>query len=359
VNRCSFGLVSSFAVVVWAVTATGMGAQTPPVTELQPEVTLAEPYSLIRGLVELPGGDVMIADQREGALYLASFDGRKRQLLGGRGQGPHEYASLVGLFAGPADTAYAYDLKNMRIAVATPGGVAFVTAFRELGAEGVHPHFEDSRRRLYWDNRTHTRLLKKSEPGSADAHRTVVMRTDGSGGIDTVATLETPGPANPGPLPDWDHWAGGADGRLAIVRDQGEYRVDWVTPNASMVRGPVIDEERIKLSRADRDSLSHTRTAGVNLGGAASRARSDVYLPDRFPYAKMILVSSVGRAWVQRWLPVDEDRPLFDVFDTQGRRVARYRLPPGRILIGLGRGTLYATHEDAVGLQWVERYRVP
>jgi len=124
------------------------------VTERHPEATLSEPYSLIRGLMELPEGNVMIADQRENALYLASFEGSERQTLGGQGQGPHEYASLVGLFAGSADTACAYDLKN-------------------------------------------TRSLKRRKPGSDDAHRTVVMGTDGSGGIDTVATLETPGLPRP------------------------------------------------------------------------------------------------------------------------------------------------------------------
>jgi hypothetical protein len=146
---------------------------------------------------------------------------------------------------------------------------------------------------------------------------------------------------------------------VAIVRNQDEYRVEWVGPDGSTVRGPVVDEERVRLGRADRDSLSRTQGANVGNPGGASRARRDVYLPDRFPFAKSVAVSPDGRAWVERALPVAEDKPLFDVFGADGRRVARYRLPAGRVLVGFGRGTAYATREDDVGLKWVERYRVP
>lgn len=342
-----------------ALAASGLGAQTPAVAELRPDATLEEPYSLIRGLVELPDGRVVVADQRENALYLASFDGGERQTLGRNGEGPHEYASLVGLFPGPADTTYAYDIKNARIALATPGGIPSVLTFRELGAEGVYPRFVDRGRRMYWDNRSGTRIAKMNQPESDDAHRTVVMRTDGKGGIDTLASLETPGPVNPGPIAEWDFWAAGPGGSVAIVRNQDEYRVEWVGPDGSTVRGPVVDEERVRVGRADRDSLSRIQGASVGTPGGASRARRDVYLPDHFPFAKSVAVSPDGRAWVERALPVADDKPLFDVFGADGRRVARYRLQAGRVLVGFGRGTVYATREDDVGLKWVERYRVP
>ncbi len=62
-----------------------------------------------------------------------------------------------------------------------------------------------------------------------------------------------------------------------------------------------------------------------------------------------------GELWVQRSVP-SGSLTTYDVFDDQATRVKQIVLPQGRLLLGFGRGVLYAVVEDEDGLQWVEKF---
>jgi len=85
-----------------------------------------------------------------------------------------------------------------------------------------------------------------------------------------------------------------------------------------------------------------------------------VAFPDRFPFvnSRDVWVDAEGRGWVGRYQSLGEPRPLYDVFDHNGRRVARIRLPAGRQVVGFGPRSLYAVRVDEVDLQWLERYDI-
>ncbi|MEP6692134.1 MAG: hypothetical protein ABJD07_13320 [Gemmatimonadaceae bacterium] len=56
------------------------------------------------------------------------------------------------------------------------------------------------------------------------------------------------------PLPINDDWALLSDGRVAIVRGR-EYRVDWLSPDGAVTKGPTIPFEWQKLSDADKEAI--------------------------------------------------------------------------------------------------------
>jgi hypothetical protein len=67
-------------------------------------------------------------------------------------------------------------------------------------------------------------------------------------------------------------------------------------------------------------------------------------------------IANDGRAFAERHQHLSETRALLDVFDAQGRLVARYRLPERRNVIGFGARGLYAVRVDDNDLLWLERY---
>lgn len=235
----------------------------------------------------------------------------------------------------------------------TAEGVQDTETFRELGLPGgTLPHAIDANRRLCWDGTVATRIRKRQDPSANEAP---VYRSDGRGGAEVSTHLAVLGSSSPGPMPEWDLWDAGVDGWVAVVRCVEQYRVDWVTPEGTLLRGPVIEEARIRISGEDRDSLLARGAAGGSTGGPGSRW----YCQTASPNAVDVRVSLDGRAWVRRAQPLAERRPPLDVLDHRGVRVARYRLPESLELVGFGKGVVHATRENDVGLLWVERHRLP
>ena len=152
------------------------------------------------------------------------------------------------------------------------------------------------------------------------------------------------------------------DGRVAIVRNQDVFRVDWLDARGTLITGARVNESRLRVTDEDRklhaDKVARREVPG---GGIASTGNQPVRMPeinypDRFPYAQSVFVSPGGQAWVLRFRHIKDEAPLFDVFDAKGQRIASVTLPAKRTVIGFGRRWLYAVRTDEDGLQWLERY---
>ena len=71
-----------------------------------------------------------------------------------------------------------------------------------------------------------------------------------------------------------------------------------------------------------------------------------------------VWISDRGRLWIRRSLPEDH-RTTLHVIGRDGRLAAVGTLPPGRLLVGVGEVSLYATAADELGLLTLERYPMP
>ncbi|MGH7467202.1 MAG: hypothetical protein ACRENP_04375 [Longimicrobiales bacterium] len=330
-----------------------------PIRPLRPQASFSEPYSWVRGVAELPDGRVFVADQRELAVYLADLNSRTK--LGGNGTGPKEYRAPVGIFTMRGDTAWIHDLLNRRLVAITPAGVV-APITRDAAAGEIIPAAVDTLGRLYWDNNTTIRLKKREDPSAETG--AIVRYTNAH--IDTVAAIKVTGPVNPGPFSTYDRWAIALDGRIAIVRNQDDYRVEWVDARGTVTNGARVNEQRIRVTNDDQSlyaqKLARREVRGggqAQVGGTQPVRPPAVNYPDQFPYAQKVLVSPNGQAWVHRFRHIKDEEPLYDVFDARGHRIARVALPARREVIGFGRRWLYAVRIDDDGLQWLERYALP
>lgn len=83
------------------------------------------------------------------------------------------------------------------------------------------------------------------------------------------------------------------------------------------------------------------------------------FAPTRPPFLdRPPRIDSNGSLWVERSTPLTA-APIFDLFDSLGRRHASFTLPAGRRLFTFGKGVLYAVATDGDGIQHLERYRLP
>lgn len=322
----------------------------------------AQGFSRIRDVRELRDGRVLVADQRESAVYLIDFAAGTRRRIGGEGAGPNEYRQPTGLLALAGDTSLIIDIQNGRLMPLLPD-LTFGNPEPMFSPGRSIPAWADAAGNLYWDHTTTVRLAKRENPRADQAAIARWQRTTGR--IDTLASLTIPGGVNPTPFYNYDEWTVTRTGRIAIVRNQREYRVDWIEADGRVTRGTAVPFEPLRVDDADRDAWQAQNGGRGGMGGvtfgenaAPPARRRDIEFPDHFPPAKAggVWATHDGSLWVERYQHLAETRPLFDLFDARGVRVRIVRLPAGRTVVGTGSSGIYAIRTDDDGLQWIEVY---
>jgi len=363
-------------------------AQEPAIQTLsRPDRVLDHPFTLVAGVFELPDGRVLVSDRTEESVVVADFAGNRLQAIGRKGSGPAEYRLPARLIRWTADSILLVDQGNARLAIIGPDlriHRSFVLSVPGLPT-GVVPRGRDARGRMvaqvpWWASESYGRRGSDSTP---------IVRSRGPGETAEVVTwvqvTADPGPVKKGlpyiPFSPQDAWTIMPDGRIAIVHAR-DYRLDFLDGDGRILfRGRPNRFQQVPVTEADRIAYTRSFLENSTMGGRAGPGATpsgETTMPPEWleqrrveqlardnPFARvkppitdaMPLATPGGDLWVERSVGAGE-RPLWDVFDGQGRLIARYRFPGGRRLVAVGRGTLYALATDEDGLQRLERYRV-
>jgi hypothetical protein len=292
-------------------------AQEPPERILTRSAAFdAEPFTRIRGMQEMANGALLIADQVESAVYLIDLGAGTRTRVGREGSGPEEYRQPTGMYPFRGDSALLMDITNSRFAIlSTDGRIARTEPIFRPGTS--IPTGADRDGDLYWDHVSSVRIAKSTDPSADRAPIARLGQTTSR--IDTLAFLTMPGPTNPNAFPTWDVWAVSLDGRIAIARNQDEYRMDWVEPDGRTTRGPPVAWEPVRVTDADRDALRAQpgggRGSGVSVRGGAGARPPLLDLPDQFPAVRQrgLWIAHDGRAFVERQQPLTRKSDSFSI----------------------------------------------
>ncbi|HSE27941.1 MAG TPA: hypothetical protein VLA95_06890, partial [Gemmatimonadales bacterium] len=169
------------------------------------------------------------------------------------------------------------------------------------------------------------------------------------------------------PLTASDDWAVAPDGRVAVARS-GTYGLDWIA-NGKRTAGGAVAYTPIRVTKADKEEWEQLARSGRPMmravGGGGRLPPPPVPDADEMEWPEVkpaftgsaAMVTPEGEAWVRRTVPAGEQRPHYDVFDAQGKLVAKAVLPAGTRLVGFGKGALYLVRTDEDGLEWLGRYR--
>jgi hypothetical protein len=199
------------------------------------------------------------------------------------------------------------------------------------------------------------------------------------------------------PVQTVDDWAVLADGSIAIVRGL-DYHVDVVNPDGTLASAPKIpfdwrplsDDEKVVVLDSARKAVDrmiadgsaaammsmHGGSVGVPPGAHMSGAISGPATASKnvAPTVKMVSPSALPDYWPpfgqgaakadadgNLWVRTTAKRgnaiggPIYDVIDRSGLLIDRVQVPPGRQVIGFGKGGVVylAARED--GHAWLER----
>lgn len=367
-------------VTLLAASATGR-AQERTFTLGTAQVTVAEPFTRVAGLRELPDGRLVIADSRERSLHLVERSGATLAPLGTKGEGPLEYRFPAGLGRLPGDTVAIYDAGNRRYFKVSPQGrivaeLAIPSAFLSRGGLAP-PAGIDGRGRIYWLGD-----VVGTESGMPKRNQAQNVRrwTPPAERFDTVASAADHAPAMHAnrfhPFAERDAVVVARDGRVGVLSAR-DYRLRWFVDRREVAAGPSIAFERIPVGEADRAAYREERMrnpAGMaaTSGGRPSqpspalrRRISDAY-PDAIfpshhpPFIESGALLSPGEdVWVARSMASGERVPRIDILSNDGRRKGHLMLPEGRKLVALERSGVYLVRTDEDGFEWVERYAWP
>jgi hypothetical protein len=366
-----------------------------------PADAFPEDFGAIQTVRELADGRVLVADPLARSLYAVDMARGTRTVIGRQGQGPDEYMQPDAVWPLPGDSTLLVDLGNGRLVVLGPdlsfgatmpiaqgdprpgGGAPFTLAL---------PQAVDARGGIY------ARALGMGGgPGGALPDSGSVLRFDrttrASSPVATVKLQEritnTSGSANernvsiePVPLSAEDAWGVAPDGTVVVGR-AGTGRVDWISPDGRVTRGPAMDYPPVRIGTAEKEgwlrdegrsgggvgvavsiengAVSTTLSRGMSMGGGGRQREIDQYTwPDRMaPFrAGRIIVDPAGRAWVGRSVRAGSPA-TYDLFDRTGARVSTVELEPDARVVGFGRAHVYVVTYDDFDLSYLERHPLP
>ncbi len=371
-------------------------AQAPPAPRPLLRVTdvSTEPMRSVSQVRALGTGRVIVNDNAGRRVLM--FDASLRMvavIADSDGSSGTLYASrLGGIVAYRGDSTLFVDPTAMAMLVIDPNGRVVRTmaipradaANALIGGPFGTPGFDNAGRLVYRAAIRPTAGVPASGAAPQPPDSSLIVRFDfATRAVDTVArfaipqikfdfvTIELGGREVTGsvtvvnPIPWTDDWAVLTDGTIAIVRGR-EYRVDLVTPDGNRRAGPRLPFLWQKLTDEDKAALiDSTRNAmldgtAARMGAAAQRQSTGgigsgrgVGPPPTIPL-EFVPISEMpdyrpafrqgaargdadGNLWI-RTTQMTDGGAVYDVVNSRGTLIERFKLPPGRTIAGFGPG---------------------
>ena len=365
------------------------------VTLGKPDAELAEPFTNVRSVRELPSGKVLVSDQQDKVVQLVDLAAGTAVKVGREGQGPGEY-SFPGVLLGlPDGTTLLHDLLNRRFLVigqdGKPGAILDLPRPPQSANGGDGPPLPlagitdvrgaDQQGRIYFQGSPF------SAPNQPPLDSVPVLRWDRvRPAFDTVGYVRMPAgnavaTARGGNVSvrigggkvftPTELWSVAGDGRIARVMPD-PYRVVWMSGPRQVSPGPVQPYTPIRVTEADKELVRETRRktrpmiVAIGPGGRAApppnaRIPEPEFEETMPPFAGQtaVQVAPEGEVWVLRTRPAGDKVPTYDVFDRTGTLVKKVSLNPDSRVVGFGKGTVYVARTDEDDLQYLQRYRRP
>jgi hypothetical protein len=365
---------AAVAIAFTAVATAVAFQQVPRSIVLRPaNATLGEPFISIYSIRELTDGRVLISDNSgDNRVVVADLVSGRVRRVGNVGAGPGEYRQAGKLFALPGDSTLLIDspdrgrwwllMHHDSIVRNVPPDLP---ALRVVGGT---PSGVDDRGRV---------LGIRSAPSEKLAHnrirlqRVAVVGDRNSSKADTIARLRgdehqvTQGGTRARPFWAQNQLSGSVaeqalifpDGWIAVVRIE-PYRVEWLTPSGSWIRGPEVPWESPRSDAKERAAAFERLKRRI---GDRAKADDGPWADRLAPVRtnSSMIASSDGKLFVLRAQWSKEPDTRYDVFDRAGQRIGQLAMPDSERVVGFGRNSVYISVRDGDGFHTLRRHPWP
>ena len=308
----------------------------------------------------LPDGRIGIANSGSSELRIFSADGSHWATLGGRGEGPGEFAYGAPLDVGlwPGDSIAAPNYRGARLSIFAGDGSYGRDTALETGDAVAFVDFLPGGRTVF------------SGTGGVDA-----FMTGTSGLLRQDVEWRILGPdgkleASLGEFPSVEMWVtfapdgnslrghpfsrdteGAAWGELVAIGDQATYEIKAFAADGTLVRIVRRDGELERPTQADQISYYEQRYADQPPERRAEslRAVRDMPLVDSYPAFSGILSDRRGNLWVQ-----ERESSVWTVFDQEGRVRGLVETPAGLRIFEIGQDYILGRSRDELGIEYVQ-----
>ncbi len=319
------------------------------------EGTGPDVFGRVAAVTETPDGVIVVADGIP--LELRAFDSSGSHLwtVGGRGEGPGEFAALTAVAAFGNDSIAAFDSRALRMTVFTAeGGLA--RNYRVIPPSDTRPPI------VAGMTRGGALVGLGSKPSGFPSEMGPYQAFVDALFYDPVGSLVAVGPS----LPEADYVltqpvTGGAAPRMYLRMGR---RTQLAVGTESVA---VTTQARFEVLRyrptGELDEIIRVATPALSVDTeryAASNPRfPGGFMPDSLPAMNRIRLDVADRLWVEEYVPPYDDRiPTWWVLASGGEFVAQVTIPVGFTPHAIGTDHIVGVTEDSLGVGYVERRRL-
>lgn len=335
----------------------------------EPSVTVAQgpgaDFFDVTGAVRLSDGRLVVADGGSSEVRFFAPDGRYLASVGGRGEGPGEFALIESMGPAGGDSVWVHDFGSARLTILSPDGTTARTASvtPPLSAASMVGRRSDGSFVMaqMWGSGD------PSAPVSEGLVRAgaVVAAYDGEGRLlDTLASVpgrevfqRMEGVRMTMGVAPFAHTASHALlGDDLVVGDQVAYTLEVLDRQGDSLRR--LQWSGPPLALGD-DELGVWRDEQVAAAPAADRAAVRAWLaetptPASRPAYGRLLVDAMGLLWVAEYAHPAQEARRWDVLDGAGRRLASVDLPAAFRPLQIGESWVLGVARDALDVERLE-----
>ncbi|MEX2182429.1 MAG: hypothetical protein WD771_10335 [Gemmatimonadaceae bacterium] len=334
-----------------------------------PSDSLSHGFTRITAVRELADGRVLVLDARDRALFLADLSADAVQTVGRTGSGPAEYRRPLRLVPLAGDSTLLVDEGNQRwlmlagphIAVTVPpsDSVLALTGLRVF-AVGHPDQFLGvvlvDRERLTGDRQRNRLAVVRVQRRALSVDTVAALkgvevhvRTEGTAQARGIHVLEVMYSVAEQALLFADGW-------IALAR-QNPYRVDWLTPDGGLLRGPNLpwSSPTIGASEIEWFRKRMERRLGRPIPAPLEGLAFATVVPpfrenglNALPSGHLLIARS-------EWSGLRGTE--YDVVNRRGRLVARMSLPSNVRIVDVGAQHVFSVAVDDDGIETLRRHR--
>jgi hypothetical protein len=131
------------------------------------------------------------------------------------------------------------------------------------------------------------------------------------------------------------------------------YEMNIVDPNGKTLRRIVKDHDPVKITAADKQRFLERESSG------SGPLRFEYEFPEYYPAVNLLLVDDLNRIYVRTYEKDGQGHIAHDVFNPDGRYVARFFLPENERATIVKKNKLYCMiRESEEGIPLVKRYAI-